>query len=148
MKGLCYCDLMFLSVNVSLSVLLFFRQQNMSTDTTGHILCVIGHVAKHLPKSTSERLIGAWPWGTAEGKAGSCLPASQVFLLHKQLISLENGCFLCVVSFSGNIKCWLRESPCPLEVISPAVEALQKLCHAYADVPEEAQVWLQIHLLK
>ncbi|NWR57021.1 CNDD3 protein, partial [Bucorvus abyssinicus] len=72
------------------------RQQNMSTDTTGHILCVIGHVAKHLPKSTSERLI-------------------------------------------DNIKCWLRESPCPLEVISPAVEALQKLCHAYADVPEEAQ---------
>ncbi|XP_010137945.1 PREDICTED: condensin-2 complex subunit D3, partial [Buceros rhinoceros silvestris] len=72
------------------------RQQNMSTDTTGHILCVIGHVAKHLPKSTSKRLI-------------------------------------------DNIKCWLRESPCPLEVISPAVEALQKLCHAYADVPEEAQ---------
>ncbi|NWU63863.1 CNDD3 protein, partial [Pterocles burchelli] len=72
------------------------RQQNMSTDTTGHILCVIGHVAKHLPKSTCERLI-------------------------------------------DDIKCWLRESPCPLEVISPAVEALQKLCHAYARVPEEAQ---------
>ncbi|NXI45084.1 CNDD3 protein, partial [Galbula dea] len=72
------------------------RQQNMSTDTAGHILCVIGHVAKHLPKSTSERLI-------------------------------------------GDIKCWLRESQCPLEVISPAVEALQKLCHAHADVPEEAQ---------
>ncbi|XP_075029101.1 condensin-2 complex subunit D3 isoform X1 [Calonectris borealis] len=72
------------------------RQQNMSTDTTGHILCVIGHVAKHLPKSTCERLI-------------------------------------------DNIKCWLRESQCPLEVISPAVETLQKLCHAYADVPEEAQ---------
>ncbi|NXT41467.1 CNDD3 protein, partial [Pelecanoides urinatrix] len=72
------------------------RQQNMSTDTTGHILCVIGHVAKHLPKSTCERLI-------------------------------------------DNIKCWLRESHCPLEVISPAVETLQKLCHAYADVPEEAQ---------
>ncbi|NXW02972.1 CNDD3 protein, partial [Fregetta grallaria] len=72
------------------------RQQNMSTDTTGHILCVIGHVAKHLPKSTCERLV-------------------------------------------DNIKCWLRDSQCPLEVISPAVETLQKLCHAYADVPEEAQ---------
>ncbi|NXE73530.1 CNDD3 protein, partial [Cochlearius cochlearius] len=72
------------------------RQQNMSTGTTGHILSVIGHVTKHLPKSTCERLI-------------------------------------------GNIKCWLRESLCPLEVISPAVETLQKLCHAYADVPEEAQ---------
>ncbi|NXS51428.1 CNDD3 protein, partial [Brachypteracias leptosomus] len=72
------------------------RQQNMSSDTIGHILCVIGHVAKHLPKSTSERLI-------------------------------------------DNIKCWLKESECPLEVLSPAVEALQKLCHAHADVLEEAQ---------
>ncbi|XP_063211320.1 condensin-2 complex subunit D3 isoform X3 [Chroicocephalus ridibundus] len=72
------------------------RQQNMSIDTTGHILSVIGHVAKHLPKSTCERLI-------------------------------------------DNIKCWLRDSQCPLEVISPAVETLQKLCRAYADVPEEAQ---------
>ncbi|XP_075579292.1 condensin-2 complex subunit D3 [Pelecanus crispus] len=72
------------------------RQQNTSAGTTGHILCVIGHVAKHLPKSTCERLI-------------------------------------------DNIKCWLRESQCPLEVISPAVETLQKLCHAYADVLEEAQ---------
>uniref|UniRef100_A0A8C3K1Y5 Condensin-2 complex subunit D3 n=1 Tax=Calidris pygmaea TaxID=425635 RepID=A0A8C3K1Y5_9CHAR len=67
------------------------RQQNTSIDTTGHILCVIGHVAKHLPKSTCERLIGE------------------------------------------------QDSQCPLEVISPAVEALQKLCRAYADMPEEAQ---------
>ncbi|NXY90767.1 CNDD3 protein, partial [Alcedo cyanopectus] len=72
------------------------RQQNVSPDTTGHVLCVIGHVAKHLPKNTSERLI-------------------------------------------DNIKCWLQESQCPLEVLSPAVETLQKLCHAVADVPEEAQ---------
>ncbi|NXL62192.1 CNDD3 protein, partial [Chordeiles acutipennis] len=72
------------------------RQQNMNIDTTGHVLCVIGHVAKHLPKSTCERLI-------------------------------------------DNIKCWLKESQCPLVVISPAVETLQKLCRAYADVPEEAQ---------
>ncbi|NXP11351.1 CNDD3 protein, partial [Thinocorus orbignyianus] len=72
------------------------RQQNTSVDTTGHILCVIGHVAKHIPRSTSERLI-------------------------------------------DSIKCWLRDSQCPLEVISPAVEALQKLCHACAGVREEAQ---------
>lgn len=52
----------------------FFRQQNTSTDTTGHILCVIGHVAKHLPRSTCERLIGEWPWETAEGKAGFMPP--------------------------------------------------------------------------
>lgn len=62
MKGFFYCDLvLFLSVNVSLLALLFFRQQNTSTDTAGHVLCVIGHVAKHLPKSTCERLIGEWP---------------------------------------------------------------------------------------
>ncbi|NXY46534.1 CNDD3 protein, partial [Ceuthmochares aereus] len=72
------------------------RQQNASSDTMGHILYVIGHVAKHLPKSACERLI-------------------------------------------DNIKCWLRESQCPLEVISPAVETLQKLCRTYADVPAEAQ---------
>uniref|UniRef100_A0A8C3C6Q6 Condensin-2 complex subunit D3 n=1 Tax=Cairina moschata TaxID=8855 RepID=A0A8C3C6Q6_CAIMO len=34
------------------------RQQNVSTDTIGHILCVISHVAKHLPQSTCKRLIG------------------------------------------------------------------------------------------
>ncbi|NXL95150.1 CNDD3 protein, partial [Alectura lathami] len=72
------------------------RQQNTSTDTTGHILCAISHVAKHLPRSTCERLI-------------------------------------------DSIKCWLKEFQCPLEVISPAVETLQKLCHAYAGVPKEAQ---------
>uniref|UniRef100_A0A8C3C4T7 Condensin-2 complex subunit D3 n=1 Tax=Cairina moschata TaxID=8855 RepID=A0A8C3C4T7_CAIMO len=63
------------------------RQQNVSTDTIGHILCVISHVAKHLPQSTCKRLI-------------------------------------------DNINCWLREFRCPLEVISPAVETLQKLCLA------------------
>ncbi|NXC74777.1 CNDD3 protein, partial [Anhinga anhinga] len=72
------------------------RQQNISADTKGHILCVMGHAAKHIPKGTCKRLI-------------------------------------------DNIKCWLRESQCPLEVISPAVDTLQRLCHAYADVLEEAQ---------
>ncbi|NXK72153.1 CNDD3 protein, partial [Amazona guildingii] len=72
------------------------RQQNISADTTGHMLCVMGHVAKHLPKSTCEGLIDHLKW-------------------------------------------WLRDSQCPLEVISPAVETLQKLCRACADELEEAQ---------
>ncbi|XP_021231653.1 condensin-2 complex subunit D3 isoform X2 [Numida meleagris] len=72
------------------------RQQNTSSDTTGHILSVISHVAKHLPRSTCERLI-------------------------------------------DNIKHWLKEFQCPLEVISPAVETLQKLCCAYAGIPKKTQ---------
>uniref|UniRef100_A0A8C5JG13 Condensin-2 complex subunit D3 n=1 Tax=Junco hyemalis TaxID=40217 RepID=A0A8C5JG13_JUNHY len=66
------------------------RQQDTSGGTVGHVLCVIGHVAKHLPRSRS-------------------------------------------------IRSWLKESQCPLEVISPAVETLHKLCQASAAAPEEAQ---------
>ncbi|XP_041269803.1 condensin-2 complex subunit D3 isoform X3 [Onychostruthus taczanowskii] len=72
------------------------RQQNTSSGTVGHVLCVIGHVAKHLPKSSCEGL-------------------------------------------KENIQSWLKESQCPLEVISPAVETLQKLCQASAAAPEETQ---------
>ncbi|XP_074833050.1 condensin-2 complex subunit D3 [Carettochelys insculpta] len=72
------------------------QQAHPSTDPTGHILCVIGHVAKHLPAITQGRLI-------------------------------------------DDIQRWLKEFKCPLEVISPAVEALQKLCHAYTEAPGEAQ---------
>uniref|UniRef100_A0A8U8AWK2 Condensin-2 complex subunit D3 n=1 Tax=Geospiza parvula TaxID=87175 RepID=A0A8U8AWK2_GEOPR len=68
------------------------RQQDLSSGTVGHVLCVIGHVAKHLPRSSCE-----------------------------------------------GIQSWLKESQCPLEVISPAVETLQKLCQASAAAPEEAQ---------
>lgn len=56
--------------------------------------------------------------------------------------------FLRVVWSPENIQSWLKESQCPLEVISPAVETLQKLCQACAAAPEEAQVGLKIHLLK
>nr|XP_014126508.1 condensin-2 complex subunit D3 [Zonotrichia albicollis] len=42
-------------------------------------------------------------------------------------------------SILGSIQSWLKESQCPLEVISPAVETLQKLCQASAAAPEEAQ---------
>uniref|UniRef100_A0A8U8AZE6 Condensin-2 complex subunit D3 n=1 Tax=Geospiza parvula TaxID=87175 RepID=A0A8U8AZE6_GEOPR len=72
------------------------RQQDLSSGTVGHVLCVIGHVAKHLPRSSCEGL-------------------------------------------KGDIQSWLKESQCPLEVISPAVETLQKLCQASAAAPEEAQ---------
>ncbi|RLV98116.1 hypothetical protein DV515_00011072, partial [Chloebia gouldiae] len=72
------------------------RQQNTSSGTVGHVLCVMGHVAKHLPKSSCQGL-------------------------------------------KENIHSWLKESRCPLEVISPAVETLQKLCQASAAAPEEAQ---------
>nr|XP_034995387.1 condensin-2 complex subunit D3 [Zootoca vivipara] len=38
-----------------------------------------------------------------------------------------------------DIKCWLQDSQCPLEAISPAIETLQKLCNASAGAPTEAQ---------
>ncbi|XP_032937707.1 condensin-2 complex subunit D3 [Catharus ustulatus] len=72
------------------------RQQDTSSGTVGHILCVIGHVAKHLPKSTCERL-------------------------------------------KESIRSWLKEFQCPLDVISPAVEALQRLCHASVPGPKNTQ---------
>ncbi|XP_066495469.1 condensin-2 complex subunit D3 [Tiliqua scincoides] len=38
-----------------------------------------------------------------------------------------------------DIKCWLQDFRCPLETISPAVETLQKLCHASVETTKEAQ---------
>ncbi|XP_075185200.1 LOW QUALITY PROTEIN: condensin-2 complex subunit D3 [Anomaloglossus baeobatrachus] len=64
--------------------------------TTGHILCVIGHIAKHLPADRRERLI-------------------------------------------DDVKSWLTECKFPPEIISPAVETLQKLCYAHRDTPEAVQ---------
>ncbi|MEE6485331.1 hypothetical protein FKM82_014245 [Ascaphus truei] len=72
------------------------RQRDANTSTTGHILCVIGDIAKHLPSETRTHLI-------------------------------------------HYVKDWLKEFHSPLEVISPAVEALQKLCHAHSDTPEGVQ---------
>ncbi|XP_020824416.1 condensin-2 complex subunit D3 isoform X1 [Phascolarctos cinereus] len=71
-------------------------QQNTSSVTTGHILCVIGHISKHLPRSTQEELTDV-------------------------------------------IKCKLREFQWPPEVISSAVDVLQKLCHAFVETTEEEQ---------
>ncbi|XP_048369194.1 condensin-2 complex subunit D3 [Sphaerodactylus townsendi] len=75
------------------------RQSSADLDTTVHVLCVIGSVAKHLSRSIQHKLI-------------------------------------------DDIKSWLEDFQCPLEAISPAVETLQKLCHASSDAVEEAQVLL------
>lgn len=64
----------------------FSRQQNTSSGTVGDVLCVIGHVAKHLPKSTCERLRGEWPQ-----------VFQSVLCPHKHLKSLENAGFMCVL---------------------------------------------------
>ncbi|XP_069470215.1 condensin-2 complex subunit D3 [Ambystoma mexicanum] len=72
------------------------RNSSASTSTTGHILDVIGHIAKHLPAASRGRLI-------------------------------------------DDISTWLKEFLSVPEVISPAIEALQKLCHAHASSPEETQ---------
>ncbi|KAE8591973.1 hypothetical protein XENTR_v10018618 [Xenopus tropicalis] len=72
------------------------RHRDADISTTGHILCVIGHIAKHLPANTRTHLI-------------------------------------------DHVKSWLKEFKSSPEVISPAVEALQKLCHAHTDKPEGVQ---------
>ncbi|XP_077105659.1 condensin-2 complex subunit D3 [Ranitomeya variabilis] len=67
-----------------------------SSATTGHILCVIGHIAKHLPAEQRAQLI-------------------------------------------DEVKSWLTECTFPPEIISPAVETLQKLCYAHREAPEAVQ---------
>ncbi|XP_056398365.1 condensin-2 complex subunit D3 isoform X2 [Hyla sarda] len=67
-----------------------------SSVTTGHILCVIGHIAKHLPEDKRAKLI-------------------------------------------DDVKSWLKDFKSPAEIISPAIETLQKLCYAHRDSPEAAQ---------
>ncbi|XP_075695361.1 condensin-2 complex subunit D3 [Rhinoderma darwinii] len=73
------------------------REPNTSSSaTTGHILCVIGHIAKHLPADKRAQMI-------------------------------------------DNVKSWLKEFKSPPEIISPAIETLQKLCYAHLDTPEAVQ---------
>ncbi|XP_075046453.1 condensin-2 complex subunit D3 [Mixophyes fleayi] len=67
-----------------------------SNTTTGHILCVIGHIAKHLLADTRKQLI-------------------------------------------DHVKSWLNEFKSSPEIISPAIETLQKLCYAHLDSPEAVQ---------
>ncbi|XP_030685453.1 condensin-2 complex subunit D3 isoform X2 [Nomascus leucogenys] len=75
-------------------------QQNPNSNTLGHILCVIGHIAKQLPKSTRDKVTDA-------------------------------------------VKCKLNGFQWSLEVISSAVDALQRLCRASAETPAEEQELLK-----
>ncbi|XP_070256151.1 condensin-2 complex subunit D3 isoform X1 [Myotis yumanensis] len=69
-------------------------QQNPNSNTLGHILCVIGHIAKHLPKSTRDKVTDV-------------------------------------------VKCKLSGFHWSLELISSAVDTLQRLCRASAETAVE-----------
>ncbi|XP_027435223.1 condensin-2 complex subunit D3 isoform X1 [Zalophus californianus] len=75
-------------------------QQNPNSNTLGHILCVIGHIAKHLPKSTRDKVTDV-------------------------------------------VKCKLNGFQWSLELISSAVDTLQRLCRASAETPVEEQELLK-----
>ncbi|KAM9299270.1 condensin-2 complex subunit D3 [Gastrophryne carolinensis] len=66
------------------------------SDTTAHILCVIGNVAKQLSADTRSQLI-------------------------------------------DHVKSWLKQFKSQPEIISPAIEALQKVCYAQFNSVEAAQ---------
>ncbi|XP_032565461.1 condensin-2 complex subunit D3 isoform X2 [Chiroxiphia lanceolata] len=97
---------------------------------------LLAKVASSSPKLDYSKIIEAWDsvsrqQNTSAGTAGHILRVIGHVAQHLPNSSCQR--------LMDNIKCWLKESQCPLEVISPAVETLQKLCHACADVPEEAQ---------
>ncbi|XP_016072876.1 PREDICTED: condensin-2 complex subunit D3 isoform X2 [Miniopterus natalensis] len=71
-------------------------QQSPNSNTLGHILCVIGHIAKHLPKSTRDKVTDV-------------------------------------------VKCKLSGFQWSLELISSAVDTLQRLCRASAETAVEEQ---------
>nr|XP_060460370.1 condensin-2 complex subunit D3 [Panthera onca] len=75
-------------------------QQNPNPNTLGHILCVIGHIAKHLPKSMRDKVTDV-------------------------------------------VKCKLNGFQWSLELISSAVDTLQRLCRASAETPMEEQELLK-----
>ncbi|KAF5921357.1 hypothetical protein HPG69_019406, partial [Diceros bicornis minor] len=75
-------------------------QQNPNSNTLGHILCVIGHIAKHLPKSTRDKVTDV-------------------------------------------VKCKLNGFQWSLELISSAVDTLQRLCRASTETPVEEQELLK-----
>ncbi|KAM7051471.1 condensin-2 complex subunit D3 [Molossus nigricans] len=75
-------------------------QQNPNSNTLGHILCVIGHIAQHLPKSTRDKITDV-------------------------------------------VKCKLSGFHWSLELISSAVDTLQRLCRASAETPVKEQELLK-----
>lgn len=52
-------------LNSSLSFL-FSREQSPNPNTLGYMLCVIGQIAKHLPRSTRDRVTGGCNRGCLE----------------------------------------------------------------------------------
>lgn len=44
--------------NLICHLLLFSSEQSPNPNTLGYILCVIGHIAKHLPRSTRDKIAG------------------------------------------------------------------------------------------
>ncbi|XP_043937100.1 condensin-2 complex subunit D3 [Protopterus annectens] len=75
------------------------KNSDANNVTTGHVLSVIGHIAKHVPETTRDKL-------------------------------------------TEDIKTWLKNFHSSPEVISPAAEALYKLCQAQSDSIETCQVIL------
>ncbi|XP_012585422.1 PREDICTED: condensin-2 complex subunit D3 isoform X2 [Condylura cristata] len=75
-------------------------QKNPNSNTLGHILCVIGHIAKHLPKSTRDKVTDV-------------------------------------------VMCKLNGFQWSLELISAAVDTLQRLCRASAETTLEEQELLK-----
>uniref|UniRef100_A0A9L0I4B9 Condensin-2 complex subunit D3 n=1 Tax=Equus asinus TaxID=9793 RepID=A0A9L0I4B9_EQUAS len=75
-------------------------QQNPNSNTLGHVLCVIGHIAKHLPQSMRDKVTDV-------------------------------------------VKCKLSGFQWSLDLISSAVDTLQRLCRASAETPVEEQELLQ-----
>uniref|UniRef100_A0A7M4E224 Condensin-2 complex subunit D3 n=1 Tax=Crocodylus porosus TaxID=8502 RepID=A0A7M4E224_CROPO len=111
--------------------------QNVSANTIGHILCVIGHVAKHLPRSTQERLTGKSSW-----ELGLRNPAVEA--LQKLSLLLP---FDCSVTFSLPLDgeelpvsqplFQFRGSPMPSVVRAHAFITLGKLCLQHEDLAKK-----------
>uniref|UniRef100_H9G4I1 Condensin-2 complex subunit D3 n=1 Tax=Anolis carolinensis TaxID=28377 RepID=H9G4I1_ANOCA len=90
---------------------------------------LLAKVAGSSPKLDFSKIIEAWD---SLDRFSTSLTGSEM-VIH----------ILCVIGSiakhlpSSEIKQWLHDFQCPLEVISPAVEAVQKLCLASTDEPKE-----------
>lgn len=107
---------------------LFPRQPNPNADTLGHILCVIGHIAKHLPKSTRDKVTSEY--------LENCEKA-----LHLPLWVFLRGKLQGNWLFSDVVEQKLSGFQWSPKLIKPAVDTLQHLCRASAETPVEEQVY-------
>nr|XP_056716845.1 condensin-2 complex subunit D3 [Euleptes europaea] len=112
---------------------------HVGTERASPAWMLLAKVAGSAPKLDYSKVIDAWDE------------------ISRQVGSRENTMvhMLCVIGsiakhlsrsvqhkLTDDIKSWLGDFQCPLEAISPAVETLQKLCHASSDALEEAQTLL------